>query len=154
MPPSPPPRVWRVVLGFVLAPLTPGFVIVPLTSLYLDDRHGLIELLQVIAGWTMLASFFAVPAALIVGVPMHLLFRRRGWVGWHHYAIGGAVTGSVAGLFVAHALFLATGAISGLLAALTLWLCAYGRDRAFWYAGIGIGGFVILLLAAALPTGA
>ena len=74
-------NIWRVILGFALAPVAPSFVIVPLLAIVTGAGR---EILPVMGGWTFLAAFFTVPATLLLGVPLFLLFRWRGWTSWRH----------------------------------------------------------------------
>ncbi len=128
-------RVWRVILGFALAPIIPGFVIVPLMLVYVGERQGLMEVLRVIRGWSFMASFFTLPATLLVGVPLFLLYRWRGWTSWQSFALGGAAVGSLVVLFAPSLFFLGAGVISGTITTLTLWVCAYGDRKAITVSG-------------------
>lgn len=141
----PEPRIWRVVLGFVLAPILPSFVIVPLMLVYVGERQELMEILLVVRGWTFMASFFTLPAALLLGAPLFLFYRWRGWTSWQSFSLGGAAIGALVVLFAPSLFFLGAGVISGTIATLTLWVCAYGDRRAI--AACGFAFALILAMA-------
>ena len=143
-------KVWRVMLGFVLAPIVPGFVIVPLLSIATGEGTGLGEIFEVLAGWTMMAAFLTVPATLLLGVPLFFVFRWRGWVGWRAFAWGGAAVGLLAGGFLAAPFLIAGAVLSGTVGALTLWVCAFGDRKAVRLCGAVLGLLLALVLGAAV----
>jgi hypothetical protein len=145
-------KAWRVVLGFFLAPIVPSFVIVPLLFIYAGDGTDLFDILLVLRGWTMLASFLTVPATLFLGVPLFFLFRWRGWVSWKAFALGGAAVGLLVETFTftAALFFIGNAIISGTVGALTLWVCAFGDRKAIRLCGMVFGFIVALVLGVAL----
>lgn len=135
-------RLWRVVAGFVLAPLAPGVLI----SLIMGLRSGLdADMVGVIAA----IAFFSYPVALVFGIPAHYLCRHRRWTGLSIYILFGLVLGAVPyflsalvvgfgrligtgdraagelGTMMVTALpVLAIGAIAGLVAGASFWVIA------------------------------
>lgn len=105
----------RILLGFLVAPIIPGVMVEALTLIRLRTF-----------GWigmgVELAAFFGYPVALILGVPLYLLFRRLGWVAFSTYVVAGAVLGVVpfAFFFVPPALECVSGAGSESHACLVL----------------------------------
>ena len=50
-----------------------------------------------VGGFLAVASF-TIPAALILGFPAFLFFRKHGWLSWRHLTVGGATIGLVCAL--------------------------------------------------------
>lgn len=142
-------KVWRVTLGFLLAPIFPGFVIVPLFFIFAADATDLSNIFVAISSWTLLASFLTIPAALFLGVPLFFLFRWRGWLSWWAFALGGAALGLLIGAALVSVLFIVVGMISGGVSALTLWLCAFGDRKAMRLCGMVFGIYALVMVAAA-----
>ena len=138
--------VWRVILGFVLAPVIPCVVIIPLGLASFGYGPSLIDFVLHIAAWTSLAVIIALPASLLVGVPLFFVFRWRRWTSLKSYALGGALVGSLVVAFLPALFFLTYGVISGAVAALTLWVCAYGDRRSFAITAVILGLLVALVL--------
>jgi len=81
----------RLLLGLALAPLAPGLLMLIL-SLLGTPGEGL---------WALkLIVMFAYPVMIVVGLPLHLLFQRKGWTSVWPYLIAGALTGAVVAYFV------------------------------------------------------
>jgi hypothetical protein len=82
----------RLALGLALAPLVPGVLMLALSMLG-NPSEGI---------WALkLIAMIAYPAMLIIGLPLHLLFRRTGWTSVWPYL----VTGAIAGAAVAYCVF-------------------------------------------------
>ena len=61
--------------------------------------------------WALkLIAMLAYPALLVIGLPLHLLFQRKGWTSMWPYLITGTITGAALAYFVFPAL---QGAASG-----------------------------------------
>jgi hypothetical protein len=80
----------RVIAALVLVPL-----LYPLSILVAGGREG-------IAGALFVGSI-TVPGSLLLGVPFFVLARRRNWLHWWQFCLGGFVLGL---LFASLALFL------------------------------------------------
>ena len=64
------PKLWRLALGFLLAPLVPAAL---LPGILYGEPLAIVE-----GGYIVVAGlFFAYPPALLLGVPAYLLLRRR-----------------------------------------------------------------------------
>lgn len=115
--------MWRVVLGFVICSIA-----YPLVVLSFPNPGA--------AAGASLVAFFTVSGAVVVGVPLFMWFKKRGWLKWWHSLLGGAVAGVVVSLpFIASGWlgFLYFAAIFsgiGALHALVFWLIAVYRNRA------------------------
>jgi hypothetical protein len=80
-------------LGFLLAPLTPGFLLLFLSMIEMDAREGV---------WALeMSALVGYPAMVILGLPAHLLLKRTGWTSLGIYAF----VGLLIGLAIATALF-------------------------------------------------
>lgn len=107
--------LFRIVLGFLLAPLAPGMLV---------DFIATVEVWPY--GWARFgiatAAVLGHPVALLFGVPAYLFFQRRGWVAFSTYVGAGAVLGVVpfAFFFVPPAVDCASGAASDSHACLVL----------------------------------
>lgn len=98
----------RTVLAFLIAPISPGL---------------LIYLLWVFSGsnfpsqgtfFLKFSSIFAYPVAIIVGIPLYLLFAWRGWSNLIAYIICGVLLGSITfSIFISMTNFSAHG-VSGM----------------------------------------
>ncbi len=51
-----------------------------------------------IRAYLVLGPIFALPAALLFGVPLYLLFRRLGWLSWWQVPLGAGLSGILAAL--------------------------------------------------------
>lgn len=68
------PQRSRVVLGFALTPMLPAFY----SALFFAQP------------WNFpIGVSLSYPAALLIGLPLFLLLRRRGWLGWWQLALCG-----------------------------------------------------------------
>jgi uncharacterized membrane protein len=108
--------------GFFLAPaLLPlsAFVFIVLNDFQVESlTTGLV--------YAGLFSMFTYPVALVLGLPLHLLMQRHGWLSIEQYAAGGAVLGIAPLLF--------WGAFGNIDALFLLFCCAVGAASAivFW----------------------
>ncbi len=123
----------RTMIGFIISPLAPGLLLTAVVACATEHAG---------AAWSVLfvSAALAYPAAIVVGVPMYVLFRRWGWSGWRTYIVAGPLLGiaALAGwsvskrmgdwlglsretVFVAP-LFVAAVMICGMVAALCFWL--------------------------------
>lgn len=117
----------RLIAGLLLAPLAPGLLLLAV-SLFGAVGEGL---------WAMkVMAIFAYPTMIILGLPIHLLFKRAGWTRLWPYLIAGALSGLVVSLVVfpsvhifapgqggASSIAIAVlAAFFGALSALTFWL--------------------------------
>lgn len=116
----------RQIVAFLLAPLAPGLLAV-ITSLFGHPWEGV---------WMLkLSAMVAYPAALVLGVPAHLLLVRRRWTnGWIYtlvgLVVGACVAEAVFGWFAWNPGFMFLGAIFGALIAFTFWAIAR-PDRSY-----------------------
>ena len=123
----------RTIIAWLVSPLVPG-VLVALPDIFKGDLT--------IAGWYIEFSAMAgYPVALVLGVPLYFLSRRRGWTRLTNYLFVGVILGMAAyfgaflpslantvqgaGYAIASALiFLPMSALCGVVATLTFWLIA------------------------------
>ena len=65
----------RTMIGFLIGPLAPGLLLMGIVACTYEDAG---------AAWFVLfvSAALGYPAAIVVGVPMYVLFRRWGWNGW------------------------------------------------------------------------
>jgi hypothetical protein len=89
--------VWlRTVLGFLIAPISPGLLAVILAAPFragtaVFDARELAE-----APWIIkLSGLLGYPIAIVIGVPLYVFFRSRGWNGLLIYVAAGALLGLV-----------------------------------------------------------
>ena len=124
----------RIALGFIIGPavglLLLGLVWCPLSSSNPSDSFSACwgggAVVFMVAG---LGALFAYPAAIVFGVPLFLIFRRRAWLRWWQFGLGGVLVGALWVLVVA----LYGGSLSG--AAEYLLLCGsvgFVSGVAFW----------------------
>lgn len=72
--------------------------------------------------WALkLVALFAYPAMVFVGLPLHLLFQRKGWANVWPYLFAGTFTGAVVAYFVFPTL---RGAVSGSAAVSSITIAA------------------------------
>lgn len=116
----------RLVLGLALAPLAPGLLMLAL-SLLGTPGEGM---------WALkLIAIFAYPAMIVVGLPLHLLFQRKGWISLWPYLIAGTLTGAAVAYFVFPTLRgAASGAASASSIAIAVICAFFGAITAatFW----------------------
>jgi hypothetical protein len=111
----------RVIVAFIVVALA-----YPLSVLVIGGEGGL-------SGALLVASF-TVPATLVIGVPLFLLFRHRAWFKWWHFLAGGFVVGLACSLpflvqgWEATALFAPYFIVFGLLHGVAFWLLAVWRN--------------------------
>lgn len=75
----------RLALGLALAPLVPGVLMLALSMLG-NPSEGI---------WALkLIAMIAYPAMLIIGLPLHLLFRGKGRTSVSLYLVTGAIAGA------------------------------------------------------------
>ena len=93
------------------------------------------SVLPVVAG---LGALFAYPAAIVFGIPLFMLFRRRAWLQWWQVALGGILVAAVSvlalslyGRSVSGALdyFLLCGSV-GFASGIAFWGIAVCRNSA------------------------
>src|SRR5690242_19709560 len=96
--------VWlRTVLGFLIAPITPGLLAVMLAAPFRvgASGFGLREMSEAV--WMVgLSAVLGYPVAVVVGVPLYVFFKSRGWNGLLVYVAAGAFLGLV--IYVMHVL--------------------------------------------------
>jgi hypothetical protein len=135
----------RVILGFLVAPISPGLLAVVLASLFRMGTAGLGTREWSEAMWIIgLSGLLGYPVAVAFGVPLHLFFRSRGWNGLVAYIGAGALLGFVVYLvwvifpeYAANGLsglttkfsntaqvYIPLGIVCGAVAALVFWLIA------------------------------
>lgn len=76
----------RVVLAFLIAPLVPG-----IGTVLLKAPGDLLAS----APYILTTAFLSYPPVLIVGLPLFILFRSRGWVGLLTFIVAGILLGLV-----------------------------------------------------------
>ena len=115
---SRPEACWLAVASIV-SPLFAGPCFIPLVGL--DDFWIL----------TILYTPFALVACLLGGLPLHFLFKRRGWSNLVLYALGGMVLSLSTGLLVVRSLDaeLVILAVPGLVCGTVFWLLAIGLHK-------------------------
>jgi hypothetical protein len=88
-----PNSVWlRTILGFLVAPITPGlFAVILATPFRVGvSGFGLRELSE--AAWIIeLSALLGYPVAVIFGAPLYIFFRSRGWNGSLVYIVAGGL---------------------------------------------------------------
>ena len=87
---------FRTVLGFLIAPLSPGLLAVILAAPFRVGAvgFGLRELSE--AAWIIgLSAVLGYPVAVVFGAPLYVFFRSRGWNGLVVYIAAGALLGLV-----------------------------------------------------------
>lgn len=132
--PIPPPRgqrpVGRTVLAALAAPfiglLAPALVfglVANLADRPPEQTLGEAAMLALGGAWvyTMFGYFMALPVTWLIGAPLHLLFVRRGWIGFMPYAGSGLALGLLAGLTRGRALDALYFAIVGVLTTASFW---------------------------------
>jgi hypothetical protein len=117
----------RVVAACVISPLVPAFILYAIAFLILvftGDKDAL-------SSTTLFAAIAlgtGYPFALLVMAPLHLVFRRYGFVRLWHYILAGAIAGAVIGWIpwlIGPGSFTGgrdVGAVWGLVSAALFWL--------------------------------
>ena len=117
----------RVIIGFLVAPLATSlvFMIVDWPRGYEITFENTCERFLAFTGYGM----FAYPAALILGIPTLLLYRRLGWTNPVAFVAGGAAIGFIAGLILIRAATLNYFwcSLSGALSAFVFWMITYWK---------------------------
>ncbi|MEZ0223618.1 MAG: hypothetical protein ACAH83_03625 [Alphaproteobacteria bacterium] len=123
---------FRLVLGFLIGPITPGILVTFIALAIGHFRYDDIDLK--ILG---LAALLGYPVALLVGLPVYIfIFRRFNYHRFWAYAVAGALLGAIdylvyLGAELAGGNFstlgtafniLPLGMVSGLIAGITFWL--------------------------------
>jgi len=115
--------MWRVVLGFVICSTTYPWVVLSFPN-------------PGAAAGASLVALFTISGALVVGVPLFVWFKKRGWLKCWQSLLGGAVAGVVVSLPFLVSGWLGylyyAGIFSGIGAfhALVFWVIAVYRNRA------------------------
>ena len=81
-----------MIVAFLIAPLTPAIALTPILMVGNGVLFGLALGLYAL----VVNAVVAYPVSLIVGVPVHLLARRRGWSGLILYVGAGVAFGTFA----------------------------------------------------------
>lgn len=76
---------FRTVAGFIVAPMMPALVLAGVVLAAGGDSQTL--------GYAAFAAYISYPFALLVGLPLFLVMRRRAWDGVRAYALAGLVLG-------------------------------------------------------------
>jgi hypothetical protein len=85
---------FRTILGFLVAPISPGVLAVLLTAPF----HGSDAFSRDVpaAVWIIgLSAVLGYPTAIAFGVPFYILLRWRGWNGLLVYVLAGALLGFI-----------------------------------------------------------
>jgi len=80
-------RAYRIVAGFVVAPMMPTLILAGIVLAAGGDSQTL--------GYAAFAGYISYPFALLVGLPSFLLMRRKRWDGLRAYALAGLAFGLV-----------------------------------------------------------
>jgi hypothetical protein len=84
-------RLLRPVLAFLLAPLAPAL---PFLAISAVSDPGHFSPRQLVP-FAVLVGMFAYPIALVLGLPVYVVFRWRRWNGALAYGIAGACIGGI-----------------------------------------------------------
>ncbi len=85
--PSARSRAYRTVAGFLVAPMIPALILAVVILAAGGDSQTL--------GYAAFAGYISYPFALLVGLPVFLVMRRRQWNGWRAYGLAGLALGFV-----------------------------------------------------------
>jgi hypothetical protein len=86
---------FRTVLGFVIAPIAPGMLVVVLTMLRAGSDALSARGFSGSAWIIGLSAVLGYPIAIVLGLPLHVFFRWRGWNALPIYLLSGAFLGLV-----------------------------------------------------------
>jgi hypothetical protein len=86
----------RIVLAFLVAPLVPVLL---LALVDLIGSSGAASHSGNGALFALVVFVFVYPATAILGIPVYLYFRRKGWHQWWRVLLGGACIGLAPGVF-------------------------------------------------------
>lgn len=119
----------RLAAGFAVAPIMPALVLA--IGLLVEGSEHSRETLQ----YAPYAAFASYPIALVFGVPMFVVMRRRQWDGWRAYLIAGLALGP---LLFALSLVLSEEGAEGLAGQLRVMLpfliaSAVSAALVFWF---------------------
>lgn len=78
--------ILRTLLGFIIAPIALGLVIAVFSGLASGSPSF---------GFVIISALLGYPIAIVVGVPMYLFLRWRGWNGCWTYIAAGALQGGI-----------------------------------------------------------
>ena len=131
----------RVTVGFIFTPVI-ALALTGLTvcgagvarSLDLNFSSNVVECTgQAAFILAAFGSMVAYPAAVVLGVPMFLVFRRRGWLSWWQVSLGGTGLGLIAApvlqvVFGSTLVPIFVLMMIGLLGGMTFWLLALHRN--------------------------
>jgi hypothetical protein len=84
----------RVALGFLLAPVLPALAAFALQP-FAPQSFGMVVV------FSLFSPLFAVPATVVLAVPLFLWFRRRNWLQLRHAVVGGMIVGCAVSLVFA-----------------------------------------------------
>lgn len=87
---------FRTIVGFLVAPIAPGLLAAILAAPFRAGTgvFGLRELAE--AAWIIkLSAALGYPIAIVLGVPLYVFFRSRGWNGLLIYIAAGALLGLI-----------------------------------------------------------
>lgn len=86
----------RTILGFLVAPVSPGLLAVILAAPFRAGTSGFGPRELAEAAWIIgLSAVLGYPIAIVLGVPLYVFFQSRGWRGLLVYIIAGALLGLV-----------------------------------------------------------
>lgn len=87
--------VWlRTILGFVIAPISPGLLAVILAASFRVEATGFGLRESSEAVWIVgLSAALGYPVAVVFGAPLYIVLRSRGWNGLLVYIAAGALLG-------------------------------------------------------------
>ncbi len=122
----------RIVIALLLAPLI-GFLVLTagMCAFDLDSYASCLRNMGPLV--TLYGSVLAFPAAFLAGVPLFIVFRRKGWLKWWQVAGGGAICGLVGTAPVA---FLAPPIQQWLILAVYCVPVGLVAGLAFWFLGL------------------
>lgn len=86
----------RELLGFFIAAITPGLLIgasLSISAAITENVLALVALYVLPPVAAFFGLFTTVPAILVAGVPIYLLFAWLGWTDWPRFVLGGALIG-------------------------------------------------------------
>jgi hypothetical protein len=87
----------RVALAFLLAPLVPTILAIPV-NYFLSAQNITLPPDSFARGVLFTSTFsfvFALPAALVLAVPLYFWFRRQGWLKLRHALVAGLAVGAL-----------------------------------------------------------
>lgn len=136
-----PAQLARVALGFIFAPAVGLSALAVVLCALATETQSFSECLSggesLFLVWAF-GGLFAYPVAILLGVPLLLVFRKKRWLGWWQVTLGGFVTGILstviwslfAGVSWETALFMLLFCGVGVMSALAFWAIAVFRNAA------------------------